>query len=121
MTNTNSVSLRDLFNAVLDSDFPQELKDRAAAEIAKLDKENEKRRQKNAAKAAERQPLLDEITSLLSADETKTASTIKSELSTEVSVQLVSSMLRKLENDGFVASEEVKIVGKGKCKGYKLI
>ena len=52
---------RDFYAKVIAAAIDEELTEFAKAEIEKLDKENAKRREKTAAKAAENQPLLDEI------------------------------------------------------------
>lgn len=89
-------------------------------ELVKIDKENEKARERAAKKKAENQPFIDAALEYLDGkEELVTASELLENVEIFESVQKASSVLRGLEKEGIVKSDEVK-TKKGKVKGYKV-
>lgn len=118
---TNTISLRDLFTAVSTSDLAEEYKARALEEIAKLDAENQKRKEKNAAKKAENEPINEKILAAIQgSDEPLTASAIREALDNEFSVQKISSLCRALVAEDRLSVEDVKVAKKGVQKAYSI-
>lgn len=120
MTN-EKMTMREFMNTVATMDgMSDAMVEFATAEIEKIDAANEKRRAKNAEKAAANQPLLDALESHLSG-EPQTASDLKEVI--EVSVQKTSSLLRELVKQGKASVKDVKVKRDGKTstlKGYTL-
>ena len=101
-------------------EITEEVKAWFVEEIKKLDKENEKARERAAKKKAENQPFIDAALEYLEGkEELVTASEILENVEIFESVQKASSVLRGLEKEGIVESDEVK-TKKGKVKGYKV-
>lgn len=120
MTN-NTISLRGLFTAVAESDLAEEFKARAAEEIAKIDAENQKRKEKNAAKRAENEPINEAIIAAIQgSDEPLTASAIREALDNEYSVQKISSLCRALVADGRLVAGDLRVAKKGIQKAYAI-
>ena len=112
---------REMCNYIVNGgEITEEIKAWFVEEIEKLDKENEKARERAAKKKAENQPFIDAALEYLDGkEELVTASEILENVEIFESVQKASSVLRGLEKDGIVESEEVK-TKKGKVKGYKV-
>ena len=101
-------------------EITEEVKAWFVEEIKKIDKENEKARERAAKKKAENQPFIDAALEYLDGkEELVTASEILENVEIFESVQKASSVLRGLEKEGIVESDEVK-TKKGKVKGYKV-
>ena len=101
-------------------EITEEVKAWFVEEIKKLDKENEKARERAAKKKAENQPFIDAALEYLDGkEELVTASELLENVEIFESVQKASSVLRGLEKEGIVESDEVK-TKKGKVKGYKV-
>ena len=101
-------------------EITEEVKAWFVEEIKKLDKENEKARERAAKKKAENQPFIDAALEYLDGkEELVTASELKENVDIFENVQKASATLRTLEKEGIVESDEVK-TKKGKVKGYKV-
>jgi GTP-sensing pleiotropic transcriptional regulator CodY len=101
-------------------EITEEVQNWFVEEIEKLDKGNEKARERAAKKKAEKQPFIDAALEYLDGkEELVTASELKENVEIFESVQKASSTLRGLEKDKILESEEVK-TKKGKVKGYKV-
>lgn len=92
-----------------------EIRDFATAAIASLDKTLEARRAKPTKASIENAPLVEQIVEMLG-DEPKTASDLAEPMG--VKVQKASALLRIAVKEGKAISHDVKIKGKGTCKGY---
>ncbi len=112
---------REMCNYIVNGgEITEEVKNWFVEEIEKLDKENEKARERAAKKKAENQPFIDAALEYLEGkEELVTASEILENVEIFESVQKASSVLRGLEKEGIVESDEVK-TKKGKVKGYKV-
>lgn len=108
---------REFLNAVANLEIaPQELRDEAAARIAKLDATNEARKNKPSKKATENAPLMEQIADEILTSEAQTASAIAEAVG--ISVQKASALLRALVDEGKAVATDVKMPKKGTQKAY---
>ena len=125
MTNTNEITLRQLFTAVVEGNITPAMQEKAKAEIAKLDATNAKRAEKAAEKAKENLPIKQAIFDFLVANGTKTTAEVAAgtfiEGSEGLSVPKASAMLRQMVEEGRLTSSEVSVKGKGAQKAYTAI
>lgn len=108
---------REVLTMVINGEMNEEVKAWAEAEIAKMDKANETRRNKISKKALENAPIVEAIVKVLS-DEPQTATMIGEAVG--VSTQKASALLRQIVEAGNATKVDVKIKGKGTQKGYLL-
>ena len=97
---------------------PQELRDEAAARIAKMDATNEARKNKPSKKATENAPIMEQIVNEILTSEAQTAAAIAE--AAGISVQKASALLRQIVADGKATVTEVKIPKKGTQKAYTI-
>ena len=122
MTNTNEITLRQLFTAVVEGNITPAMVEKAKAEIAKLDAINAKRAEKAKEKAAENLPIKQAIFDFLVANGTKTTAEVAKGVEVlEGSAPKASAMLRQMVDEGRLTSSEVSVKGKGKQKAYTAI
>ena len=107
---------REFLTKVSAGEMNDEVMEFAAAEIAKMDAANDKRKEKTSKKAEENQPLVDRIVNEILGDEPVTATDVAGIL--EVSVQKASQLCRAAVAQGMASSQDVKIPKKGNMKGY---
>jgi predicted HTH transcriptional regulator len=107
---------REFLTKVSTGEMNDEVMEFAAAEIAKMDAANDKRKEKTSKKAEENQPLVDRIVNEILGDEPVTATDVAGIL--EVSVQKASQLCRAAVAQGMASSQDVKIPKKGNMKGY---
>lgn len=107
---------REFLTKVSTGEMNDEVMEFAAAEIAKMDAANDKRKEKTSKKAEENQPLVDRIVAEILGDEPVTATDVAGIL--EVSVQKASQLCRAAVAQGMASSQDVKIPKKGNMKGY---
>lgn len=121
MDTEKRMTKREMCNYIVNGgEITEEVKAWFKAEIEKLDKENEKARERAAKKKAENQPFIDAALEYLDGkEELVTAGEVLENVEIFESVQKVSAVLRSLEKEGVVESGEVK-TKKGKVKGYKV-
>ena len=121
MDTEKRMTKREMCNYIVNGgEITEEVKNWFVEELEKLDKENEKARERAAKKKAENQPFIDAALEYLDGkEELVTASEILENVEIFESVQKASSVLRGLEKEGIVESDEVK-TKKGKVKGYKV-
>ena len=116
--NTNEITLRQLFTAVVEDNITPAMKEKAKAEIAKLDATNAKRAEKAKEKAAENLPIKQAIFEFLVANDTKTTAEIAKGVEVlEGSAPKASAMCK----EGRLTASEVSVKGKGKQKAYTAI
>ena len=120
MTTEKRMTKREMFTYIIEGGaVTEEVKAWFEGEIEKLDKENEKARERAAKKKAEQKPFIDAVLEYLEGkEELVTASEIVENVEIFESVQKASATLRGLEKDNILESEEVK-TKKGKVKGYR--
>ena len=119
MTNTNEITLRQLFTAVVEGNITPAMQEKAKVEIAKLDVTNAKRAEKAKAKAVEYEPIKQAIFSFLVANGTKTTAEIA--VGVGESSPKASAMCRQMVDEGRLIPSEVSVKGKGKQKAYTAI
>ena len=109
---------RDFYNAIINSNVSDELKEFSQAEIEKLDNRNKKRSSKPSKAAIANAPIKTAILDYVKSH----ANAIASDIATacEISTQKASALCRQLVKVGTLAVEEVKVKGKGKVKAYSL-
>lgn len=107
---------RDFFTTIMNTEnLTDEIRAFARESLEKIDETNAKRAAKPSKTAIENAPLVAQVVELLG-DEPKTASDLVAAM--DLKVQKVSSLLRAAVKEGKAASHDVKIKGKGTCKGY---
>ena len=121
MTTEKRMTKREMFTYIIEGGaVTEEVKAWFEGEIEKLDKENEKARERAAKKKAEQKPFIDAVLEYLEGkEELVTASEIFENVEIFESVQKASSTLRSLTKDKVLEAEDVK-TKKGKVKGYKV-
>lgn len=120
MANTTMTS-REFFNAVIEGNITDEIKDFAKSQIEKLDNKNAKRKTTDSKTQKENKAIKTSLLATMEKDKVYTASEVAGmEIEGITSTQKASALLRQLVEEGKLVSEEVKVKGKGKVKGYKL-
>lgn len=120
MANTTMTS-REFFNAVIEGNITDEIKDFAKSQIEKLDNKNAKRKTTDSKTQKENKAIKTSLLATMEKDKVYTASEVAGmEIEGITSTQKASALLRQLVEEGKLVSEEVKIKGKGKVKGYRL-
>ena len=121
-TNSNEITLRQLFTAVVEDNITPAMKEKAKAEIAKLDATNAKRAEKAAEKAKENLPIKQAIFEFLVANGTKTTAEIAKGVEVlEGSAPKASAMCRQMVECGQLTASDVSVKGKGKQKAYTAV
>lgn len=120
MANTVMTS-REFFNAVVEGNITDEIKDFAKSQIEKLDNKNAKRKSTDSKTQAENKEIRATLLSTFESGKTYIASEVVGLVDGINSTQKASALLRQLVEEGKLVSEEVKIKGKGKVKGYRLV
>lgn len=120
--NSNEITLRQLYTAVVEGNITPAMKEKAQAEIAKLDAINAKRAEKAKEKAKENEPIKTAIYEYLVANGTKTTAEIAKGVEVlEGSAPKASAMCRQMVDGGQLTSSEVSVKGKGKQKAYTAV
>ena len=117
--NTNEITLRQLFTAVVEDNITPAMKEKAKAEIAKLDATNAKRAERAKEKAKENEPIKTAIFEFLVANGTKTTAEIA--VAVGVTTSKASPMCRQMVDEGRLTASDVSVKGKGKQKAYTAI
>ena len=105
---------REMFTAIVNGELTDEVKAKAAEEIAKLDKRNADRKGKESKTQKENKPIIEAIANLLT-EEPMLASDIAEKL--EISTSKASALVKKVDG---VKVTDVKVTGKGVRKAYSL-
>ena len=120
MANTTMTS-REFFNAVIEGNITDEIKDFAKSQIEKLDSKNAKRKTTDSKTQKENKAIKESLLATMEKDKVYTASEVaRMEIEGITSIQKASALLRQMVETGTLTSEEVKVKGKGKVKGYRL-
>jgi hypothetical protein len=120
--NSNEITLRQLFEAVVSNEITPAMQEKAKAEIAKMDATNAKRAEKAAEKAKENLPIKQAIFEFLVANGTKTTAEIAKGVEVlEGSAPKASAMCRQMVDGGQLTASEVKVKGKGAQKAYTAV
>ena len=119
ITNSNEITMRQLFTAIVEGNITPAMVEKAKAEIAKMDATNAKRAEKAAEKAKENLPLKDSIFEFLVANGTKTTAEIAAGVEAlGGSSPKASAMCRQMVEEGRLTASDVSVKGKGKQKAY---
>ena len=112
---------REFFTAVIEGKINDEIKEFAQLQIEKLDSKNAKRKTTDSKTQKENKAIKTSLLATMEKDKVYTASEVAGmEIEGITSTQKASALLRQLVEEGKLVSEEVKIKGKGKVKGYRL-
>ena len=107
---------REMYEAIVNGNINEEVREFARNEIEKLNVANAKRREKVSKKAAENAPLVERIVTGILGEEPLTATEVGEALG--VSAQKASALCRRAVAEGRANVEEIKVKGKGVRKGY---
>lgn len=113
------MTTREFLTAVIATANTDEMKDKAVALLAALDKKNESRKAKPSKVAVANEPIKKAIVEFITANGQKVASEIAEGMN--ITTQKASALCRQLVEDGVLKSEEVKVPKKGKVKAYSLV
>ena len=112
---------REFFTAVIEGKINDEIKEFAQLQIEKLDSKNAKRKTTDSKTQKENKAIKTSLLATMEKDKIYTASEVAGmEIEGITSTQKASALLRQMVETGTLTSEEVKVKGKGKVKGYKL-
>ena len=114
---------REFLENVANGIMNEEMATFATERIVALDIANEKRREINSAKRAEKEaekaPIREAIMAVITS-EPKTATTLIAEAGVEIKPQAIPSLLKAEVEAGRVLKVDVKVKGKGTQRGYQL-
>ena len=112
---------REFFTAVIEGKINDEIKEFAQLQIEKLDSKNAKRKTTESKTQKENRDIKTSLLATMEKDKVYTASEVAGmEIEGITSTQKASALLRQMVETGPLTSEEVKVKGKGKVKGYRL-
>lgn len=112
---------REFFTAVIEGKINDEIKEFAQLQIEKLDSKNAKRKTTDSKIQKENKAIKTSLLATMEKDKIYTASEVAGmEIEGITSAQKASALLRQMVETGTLTSEEVKVKGKGKVKGYRL-
>lgn len=112
---------REFFTAVIEGKINDEIKEFAQLQIEKLDSKNAKRKTTESKTQKENKDIKISLLATMEKDKVYTASEVAGmEIEGITSTQKASALLRQMVETGTLTSEEVKVKGKGKVKGYRL-
>ena len=109
---------REFFKAVINSVENEELKAFAQAEIDKLDKKNEKRKNTQTKTQKDNEGIKNSIVALLEEKGSMVASVIATELN--ISTQKASALCKQLVEEKELTVADVKVKNKGTLKQYAI-
>ena len=112
---------REFFTAVIEGKINDEIKEFAQLQIEKLDSKNAKRKTTESKTQKENKDIKTSLLAIMEKDKVYTASEVAGmKIEGITSTQKASALLRQMVETGTLTSEEVKVKGKGKVKGYRL-
>jgi Fic family protein len=109
---------REFYKAIIGSEVNEELKAFAQAEIDKLDKKNEKRKNTQTKTQKENEGIKNSIVALLEEKGSMVASVIATELN--ISTQKASALCKQLVEEKELVVSDIKVKNKGTLKQYSL-
>ena len=118
MQKGNHMTNREFFKAVINAEVNEELKAFAQAEIDKLDKKNEKRKNTQTKTQKENEGIKNSIVALLEEKGSMVASVIATELN--ISTQKASALCKQLVEEKELTVADVKVKNKGTLKQYAI-
>ena len=115
---------REFLENIANGTMNDEMVTFATERLTAMDCVNEKRRETNSAKRAEKEaekaPIREAIMGVLSYTEPKTATTLIVDAGVEIKPQAIPSLLKGAIEVGTVVKVDVKVKGKGTQRGYQL-
>lgn len=121
-SSTSVMTLRQLFESVINGTITEKEIEKARSEIAKLDATNAKRAEKATEKAKENEPIKQAIFEFLCENGmTTTAEIAKGVAVLEGSSPKASAMCRQMVDEGRLTASEVSVKNKGKQKAYTAV
>ena len=118
MQKGNHMTNREFYKAVINAVENEELKAFAQAEIDKLDKKNEKRKNTQTKTQKENEGIKNSIVALLEEKGSMVASVIATELN--ISTQKASALCKQLVEEKELVVSDIKVKNKGTLKQYSL-
>lgn len=112
---------REMFEKIIAVVEDAEIKAFAESEIEKMNARNEKRKAQPSKVALANAPLKEKIHEYLYGEEGKTHTASEIAEVVGISTQKASALCRQMAEEGIFSVEDVKVKGKGKVKGYKLV
>lgn len=109
---------REFYKAIIGSEVNEELKAFAQAEIDKLDKKNEKRKNTQTKTQKENEGIKTQIVNLIEEKGSMVASVIATELN--ISTQKASALCKQLVEEKELVVADIKVKNKGTLKQYSL-
>ena len=109
---------REFYKAIIGSEVNEELKAFAQAEIDKLDKKNEKRKNTQTKTQKENEGIKNSIVALLEEKGSMVASVIATELN--ISTQKASALCKQLVEEKELVVSDIKVKNKGTLKQYSV-
>ena len=109
---------REFYKAIIGLEVNEELKAFAQAEIDKLDKKNEKRKNTQTKTQKENEGIKNSIVALLEEKGSMVASTIATKLN--ISTQKASALCKQLVEEKELVVADIKVKNKGTLKQYSL-
>lgn len=114
---------REFLENVANGIMNEEMATFATERLTAMDSANEKRREANSAKRAEKEaekaPVREAIVAVITS-EPKTATILIAEAGVEIKPQAIPSLLKGVIEAGTVLKVDVKVKGKGTQRGYQL-
>ena len=114
---------REFLENVANGIMNEEMATFATERLTAMDSANEKRREinsvKRAEKEAEKAPIREAIVAVITS-EPKTATTLIAEAGVEIKPQAIPSLLKGATEAGTVLKVDMKVKGKGTQRGYQL-
>ena len=108
---------REFLENIANGIMNEEMVTFATERLTAMDSANEKRREANSAKRAEKAPVREAIMAVITS-EPKTATTLIAEAGVEIKPQAIPSLLKSAIEAGTVLKADVKVKGKGHHVGY---
>ena len=118
MQKGNHMTNREFYKAVINAVENEELKAFAQAEIDKLDKKNEKRKNTQTKTQKENEGVKNSIVALLEENGSMVASVIASNLG--ISTQRASALCKQLVEEKELVVTDIKVKNKGTLKQYAI-
>lgn len=114
---------RDFLKSIANGTMNDEMVAFATERLTAMDAANERRREVNSAKRAEKEaeraPIREAVMAVITS-EPKTATTLITEAGVEIKPQAIPSLLKSAIEAGHVLKVDVKVKGKGTQRGYVL-
>lgn len=109
---------REFFTAISNGTINDEVIAHATSALEKMDAANEARKNKPSKAALANAPVMEQIVNEVLTTEAMTAAAVAEAVG--ISTQKASALLRAIVADGKATATDIKVPGKGSCKGYSI-